>query len=58
MKYKPMNEQMSHKFASSYKFVCQMCFQCMILIHETYELWMNKFCTIFIFQSWNAKFMM
>jgi hypothetical protein len=35
-------------FAFSYKFVCQMCSQCTILVHETYELWMNGFCTIFI----------
>jgi hypothetical protein len=44
-------------FVSSYKFVCQMCFQCTILVHETYELWMNEFCTIFIIKSWVVKFM-
>jgi hypothetical protein len=38
--------------------VLRMCFQCMILIHETYELWMDEFCMIFITKSWNAKFMM
>ncbi len=31
-----------------------MCFQ---LVHEMYELWMNKFCTISIIKSWNFKFM-
>jgi hypothetical protein len=36
----------------------QMCFQCMILMLETYELWMNEFCMIFIIKSWNAKFVM
>jgi len=45
-------------FAFSYKSMCQMCFQCMILMLETYELWMNEFCTIFIIKSWNAKFVM
>ncbi len=28
-------------FTSSNKFVCQVCFQCTILICEMYELWMN-----------------
>jgi hypothetical protein len=28
-------------FASFNKFVCQMCFQCMISMCEAYELWMN-----------------
>jgi hypothetical protein len=28
----------------------------MILVHEMYELWMNKFYTISITKSWNAKF--
>jgi hypothetical protein len=45
-------------FMSSYKSMCQMCFQCIILVCETYELWMNKFCMIFITNSWDAKFMM
>jgi len=35
-----------------------MCFQCMILVCETYKLWMNKFCTISIIKSWNVKFVM
>jgi hypothetical protein len=35
-----------------------MCFQCMILVCETYELWMNKFCTIIIIKSWDTKFVM
>jgi hypothetical protein len=38
-------------FASSYKSMCQMCFQCTILMHETYEL-----CTISIIKSRDAKF--
>jgi hypothetical protein len=33
-----------------------MCFQCMISIHEMYELQMNKFCTISFIKSWDAKF--
>jgi hypothetical protein len=41
-------------FASSYKFICQMCFQCMILVCEMYELCMNKFHTISIIQSWDT----
>jgi hypothetical protein len=43
MKYQPMNEQMScMAFTSFNKFVCETCFQCMILIHETYKLeWTN-----------------
>jgi hypothetical protein len=45
-------------FSSSYKFVCQICFQCMISMCETYELWMNEFCTIFITKSWNVTFVM
>jgi hypothetical protein len=28
-------------FASSNKSVCQTGFQCIILVHETYKLWMN-----------------
>jgi hypothetical protein len=44
-------------FASSYKYVCQMCFQC-TLVCETYELWMNGFCMISIIKSQNAKFAM
>jgi len=35
-----------------------MCFQYMILVHETYELQMNEFCMISITKSWDAKFMM
>jgi hypothetical protein len=45
-------------FASSNKSVFQMCFQCMILMCEMYELWMNKFCTISIIKLWNVKFVM
>jgi len=30
----------------------------MISMCETYELWMNEFCTIFIINSSNAKFVM
>jgi hypothetical protein len=52
-----MNEYHTN-FASSYKFVCQMCFQCTISVHEMYKLWMNKCCTIFITKSWDAKFVM
>jgi hypothetical protein len=44
-------------FISPYKFVFQMCFQYTILMHKTYELWMNEFCTISITKSWNVKFM-
>ncbi len=33
-----------------------MCFQCMILVCETHELWMNKFCMVSITKSWFAKF--
>ncbi len=29
-----------------------------ILVCEIYELWMNKFCTIFIIKSWDVKFVM
>jgi hypothetical protein len=44
MKYEPMNEWMScTNFSSSCKYVCQMCFQCMIVVHEMYESQMNKF---------------
>jgi hypothetical protein len=45
-------------FTPSDKSMFQMCFQYMILVHETYKLWLNKFCTISIIKSWNAKFMM
>ncbi len=45
-------------FASSYKSVCQLCFQCTISVHEMYKLWMNKFCTISITKSWDVKFLM
>jgi hypothetical protein len=44
--------------ASFFKIVFQMCFQCTILMWETYELWMNKFCTISIIKSWDVKFVM
>ncbi len=37
-------------FTSSYKFVCQMCFQCMISMCEMY-----KFCMIFIVKVWDVK---
>jgi hypothetical protein len=42
MKYKPINEQMTHKFFISYKYVFQTCFQCMILVRKctNYE-WTN-----------------
>jgi hypothetical protein len=43
-------------FASSYKSMCQMCFQCMISVCETYELWMIFFCTISITKLWDVKF--
>jgi hypothetical protein len=43
-------------FTFSFKFVCQIYFQCMILICEMYELWMNKFCMISISKSWDVKF--
>ncbi len=45
-------------FASSYKYVCQICFQCMISMWETYKLWINFFCTILIVKLWNVKFVM
>jgi len=45
-------------FASSYKFMCQMCFQCTISMCEMYELWMNKICMISIIKLWNVKFVM
>jgi hypothetical protein len=38
-------------FTSSNKSMSQMCDQCIILINETYELWLNKFCMIFIIKS-------
>jgi hypothetical protein len=41
-------------FTSSYKCVCQMCFQCMTSMCETYE-W--EFCIISITKLWDAKFM-
>jgi hypothetical protein len=52
MKYKPMNERHPN-FTSSNKFVIQMCFQYIILIHEKY-----KICTSSIIKSWNVKFVM
>jgi hypothetical protein len=45
-------------FTSSYKFVCQMCFQCTIFMHEMYKLRMKFFCTISINKSWDPKFVM
>jgi hypothetical protein len=38
--------------------LCPMYFQCMILVHETYKLWINEFCMIFIIKSWVVKFVM
>jgi hypothetical protein len=35
-----------------------MCFQCIILVREMYELWMNEFCMIFITKSRDIKFVM
>jgi hypothetical protein len=35
-------------FSSFNKFMCQICFQWMILVCEMYELWMYEFYTIFI----------
>ncbi len=43
-------------FASFYKTMCSMCFQCMIFMCEMYKLWMNKFCAILIIKLWNVKF--
>jgi hypothetical protein len=34
-----------------------MYFQYVISTHETYKLWMNEFCIIFIIKTWDAKFM-
>jgi len=45
-------------FARFYKCVCQICFQCIILVCETYKLWINKFCKILITKSWDVKFVM
>jgi hypothetical protein len=45
MKFEPINEQMSHKF------LCQMCFQCMILMREAYKLQKNKSFMISITKS-------
>jgi len=58
MKYKSMNERMSHDFASSNKFVSQIYFQCTILMCEMYKLWMKFFCTICIIKSWDVEFVM
>jgi hypothetical protein len=33
-----------------------MCFQSTISMCETYKLWMNKFWTISIIKTWDAKF--
>jgi hypothetical protein len=57
MKYEPMNEQMS-QISHLPWFVCQMYFKCIILVHETYELWMNKFYMISITKLWDVKFVM
>jgi hypothetical protein len=46
------------KFSSSYKSMCQMCFQSTILVCEMYKLRMNKFCTISIIKLWDVKFVM
>jgi hypothetical protein len=35
-----------------------MCFQYMILVRETYKLWLNELCRILIIKLWNAKFTM
>jgi hypothetical protein len=43
-------------FAYFYKSMCQMCFQCIISMHEMYKLWTNEFCTIFIINLWDVKF--
>jgi hypothetical protein len=45
-------------FASSNKSMWKICFQCMILVHKMYKLWMNEFCTIFITKLWDVKFVM
>jgi hypothetical protein len=37
-----MNEYHTN-FASSYKYVCQICFQCTILMHEIQELWIKQY---------------
>jgi hypothetical protein len=51
-------EKCCTNFVSSYEFMCQMCFQCMISVCEMYEIWMNKFCTISITKLWDVKFVM
>ncbi len=54
-----MNEWMScTHFSSSYKSMCQMCFQCMIVVCESYELQMNKVSMISIVKLWDVKFVM
>jgi len=58
MKYKPIDEWILHILINSYKFVCQMCFQCTIIVHEMYELQMNKICMISIIKIWDVKFVM
>jgi hypothetical protein len=35
-----------------------MCFRCTISMCETYELWINEFCMIYITKLWNVKFVM
>ncbi len=45
-------------FTSSYKFVFQTRFQCMISMCKMYKLWMNNFCTISIIKSWDAMVVM
>jgi hypothetical protein len=43
-------------FTSSYKSMCQMCYQCTILVSEIYKLRMNKFSMISITTSLDTKF--
>jgi hypothetical protein len=45
-------------FASSYKFVCQICFQCKILMCEMCESWLKVFCIISVIKLWDVKFTM
>jgi hypothetical protein len=42
-------------FISPYKFMFQMCFQCIILVCKMYELWMNEFCMISITSNESTK---
>jgi hypothetical protein len=53
-KYYALKTHLIHKFLfhpSTHLSVCQMCFQCIILMHEIYELQMKKNYTIFITKS-------